>query len=131
MSLFRSLRWALLWTLLILILCLIPGRDLPQWRWADLLSVDKFVHTAMFAVLVVLSVRGLRRQDRYDGLRSRAVLSTLLFAIPYGGALEIMQGTLLTDRVADVGDFIANAIGCALGWWWLRRQARKAGMAGA
>lgn len=126
MTALRSLRWALLWALLILVLCLIPGSDLPQWSWADLLNVDKLVHALMFAVLVVLIVRGLReRPASATGLGP--ILVAVLFAIPYGGALELMQGGLLTDRVADLGDFIANTIGCGLGWIFLRWRdhARK------
>ena len=117
---------------MILVLCLIPGRDLPQWKWADLLSVDKLAHATLFAVLVILTVLGLRRQTSSTAMRTRAILTALLFAIPYGGALEIMQGTLLTDRYADLNDFIANTVGCGLGWWWLWRRDRKtAAAAGA
>lgn len=130
MTALRSLRWALLWALLILVLCLIPGSDLPQWSWADLLNVDKLVHALMFAVLVVLIVRGLRKYPSIEA-GAKPVLIAMLFAIPYGGALEIMQGSLLRDRTADIGDFIANTIGCALGWAYLRwrevRQERSAG----
>jgi VanZ family protein len=89
------------------------------------LSVDKFVHTAMFADPRGAVGPGLRRQDRYD-VALAAGPGAPAVRHPYGGALEIMQGTMLTDRVADLNDFIANSVGCALGWWWLRRQARRA-----
>jgi hypothetical protein len=125
----RPLRWALLWALLILMLCLIPGRDLPQWRWADLMSLDKLAHAVLFAVLMVLIVRGLRKYPAIEaGLKP--TLFALVFSILYGGALEIMQGSLLNDRVADLGDFVANTIGCGLGWLllvWRERRQRRAG----
>ena len=126
MTLFKHLRWALLWALVILGLCAIPGRDLPQWSWADLLSIDKLVHASIFAILVILLVHGLRRSRPLLSLHSRAVWTALALCVAYGGALEIMQGTLLSDRSADVLDFLANSFGCGLGWWWLRRKEREA-----
>ena len=50
----RHLRLALAWSFLIAFLCLTPGRNLPHWEWADLLSVDKLVHMLMFGILSYL-----------------------------------------------------------------------------
>jgi VanZ family protein len=127
----KHLRWALLWALFILVLCLIPGGDLPQWKWADLLSVDKLVHAGVFALLLVLLIRGLRGRYGAVPVRSRIMLFAILICIAYGGALEIMQGTLLVDRSADLLDFLANTMGCGLGWLWLRRAERKMERAGS
>lgn len=127
--LLKHLRWTLLWALVILGLCAVPGKDLPQWRWADLLSVDKLVHAGVFAVLVVLGARGLRAQHHGLAMRSRAMAVLIACCVLYGGALEVMQGTLMTDRSADVLDFVANSAGCGLAWGWLRRRERKAATA--
>ena len=98
--LFRHLRLALLWALLILALCLMPGQDLPQWRWADLLSLDKWVHAGMFAVLVVLLVLGLKRQYGPAWARSKGLWTAAIVCILYGVALELMQGLLMQGRTA-------------------------------
>jgi VanZ family protein len=122
MTFLKHLYWALLWALVILVLCLLPGKDVPSFWWTQVLSIDKFVHAGVFFVLVILIVRGLRRRDPDLALRSRTTARWLAACIAYGGVLEIMQGVFLTDRYADILDFLANALGCGLAWWWMRRR---------
>lgn len=112
---FKHLKWALLWALLILILCGIPGRDIPHISFLELLSFDKFVHASIFLILISLSIRGFLLQTRFLILQKQAKSLSLLFCITYGGLLEIMQGTLFEERSADVYDFIANSFGCIIG----------------
>ena len=102
------------WALLIMILCGIPGRDLPHMSFLELLSFDKWVHAGVFFVLTLLAVRGFRLQKKIIGLKNHAVLIALLLCISYGGILEILQGTIFEDRGADIYDFIANSFGCIL-----------------
>ncbi|MCB9182863.1 MAG: VanZ family protein [Flavobacteriales bacterium] len=116
----RQLRWALLWALLILVLCLMPGAALPAWDWADVLSVDKLVHAGLFAVLGVLLFIGISRHYRARELRSATVLAVILVGIAYGGGLELMQMLSALGRRGDWNDFIANATGMGLAWGWYR-----------
>lgn len=127
MTFLKHLRWALLWALVILVLCVLPGRDIPSFWWAEVLSVDKWVHAGMFCVLVLLLTRGLRAHHGTFDPRSRRMLWWMLACIAYGGALEIVQGALLPDRSADMLDFLANALGCGLGWWWVGRSETRMG----
>ncbi|MCW3104875.1 MAG: putative integral rane protein [Bacteroidetes bacterium] len=105
----------MLWALVILILCGIPGRDIPHISFLELLSFDKFVHAGIFFVLLLLTVRGFVLQDSYPVLKERAKLMAAIICISYGGLLEIMQATVFEERSADVFDFIANSFGCLLG----------------
>ncbi len=111
----RHTKWALLWALLILILCGMPGKDIPHISFLELLSFDKFVHSSIFFVLIILLIRGFLLQTDYLVLRRRAKQSAFAICVMYGGALEIMQATLFTDRSADIFDFIANSFGCIMG----------------
>lgn len=111
----------LAWALLILGLCLLPGEELPEWDWADLLSLDKLVHAGLFAVLLVLGVRALRMHGSGLRLRSWPVALFTGACVSYGGALELMQAHLLTGRTADPFDALANAFGCILGLVYLSR----------
>jgi VanZ family protein len=104
----------LLWALVILILCGIPGRDIPHISFLELLSFDKWVHAGIFFVLALLAVRGFRLQQGSAALKKNATWFALAFCIPYGGLLEIMQGTLFEERSADVYDFIANSFGAIM-----------------
>ena len=108
-------KWAMLWALLILILCGMPGKDIPHISFLELLSFDKFVHAGIFFVLVLLMVRGLTLQITFSGIKNNAKLFSFGFCVIYGGSLEIMQGTIFQDRSADVFDFIANSFGATLG----------------
>jgi VanZ family protein len=112
---FKHTKWAMLWALLILVLCGIPGRDIPHISFLELLSFDKFVHASIFFVLLLLTVRGFIVQTTYLNVSHSARFIALVFCVTYGGAMEIMQGTLFEQRSASISDFIANSFGAVLG----------------
>ena len=109
-------RYGLLWALVILILCGIPGKDLPHSDFLDLLNFDKLVHAGIFFVLVLLLIHGFRKQVTFPMLQKHAGIFVFVFAVAYGGLMEVMQGALFKDRSPDINDFIANSFGCAVGW---------------
>ena len=80
------------WALVILILCGIPGRDIPHISFLEILSFDKWVHAGIFLVLTLLAIRGFRMQRKFETLSRHAVVIALILCIAYGGSLEIMQG---------------------------------------
>jgi VanZ family protein len=121
----RALRWAFAWALLILVLCLMPGRALHAWHWADLLSVDKAVHAGLFAVLAVLVLLGLRAHAGGAPLSVPAILWAVVTCIAYGGLLELMQQLPALGRRGDLNDLLANTAGCGLGWLWDRYRRPK------
>lgn len=108
----------MLWALIILILCGIPGRDIPHISFLELLSVDKFIHAGIFFVLVLLTTRGFMLQTNFMLLQQLAKIGTLIICIIYGGVLELMQEAVFEERSADVYDFIANSVGCLLGTYF-------------
>lgn len=115
----------MLWALFILVLCGIPGRDLPHSSFLELLNFDKFVHASLFFVLILFTVRGFILQSEYANLKHYAKWIGGILCVTYGGLLEVMQGTLFEDRSADVLDFIANSFGVALGlvmYVWVERN---------
>jgi VanZ family protein len=101
-----ALPCAVLWTALIFALCSTPGRYIPSASWLNLISFDKFVHASIFFVLQCLWMLTFGNR--------RATLLILMLCIAYGGALEIMQATVFSQRSADWLDFIANSFGCAM-----------------
>lgn len=115
----------MLWALVILILCGIPGRDIPHISFLEMLSFDKFVHACIFFTLLLLTVRGFLLQTRYEKLRLSAKGAAFTICVIYGGSLEIMQGTIFEGRSADVFDFIANSFGCAMGLLFYDRIERS------
>jgi len=95
---------ALLWTLTVTILTLLPGKDLPT---VDIVNFDKLAH---FGVFFLLNFLYLRWKLFGPNLKPSALIITILI-IAYGGLIEILQGTFYTDRFADWFDFLANAAG--------------------
>ncbi len=106
----HSYKLAIAWALLILGLCSMPGRFIPSVTWLELLSFDKWVHAGIFIVLV-----GLLRLS-VTAHQQNKTLFYLYFALSvlYGGALEIMQATVFSERSADWYDVIANSFGCLI-----------------
>ncbi|MFY9308927.1 MAG: VanZ family protein [Bacteroidia bacterium] len=121
---FKYTWWSMLWALIILILCGIPGRDIPHISFLELLSFDKFVHAGIFMVLVVLTIRGFTLQKNFPKLQASAKAAACISCIVYGGLLEVMQGTLFEGRSADIYDFIANSFGCIVGLLLYKRIER-------
>ena len=113
---FAKMRWALLWAVLIFILCAIPGHDIPHVSFLELLEFDKFVHAGIFFVLMLFATRGFLLQEEGSSLRRNAKVIALLICVGYGGALELMQGAFFVERTADIYDFIANSFGAVMGW---------------
>lgn len=117
----KHFRWALLWALVILVLCLIPGRSLPQWGWFDLLDLDKSVHAGMFFVLAVL----LAQAFRAIGRPKRWVLTAVAIAIAYGIGMEYMQDLEALGRRLDPMDMIANSVGALLAAWYITWRTKR------
>ncbi|MCX6247591.1 MAG: VanZ family protein [Bacteroidetes bacterium] len=117
-----------LWILVILVLTCLPGNLIPKVpSFLDLFSPDKLVHLFLFAVLLFLLLLGFRKQVRPDTVTGFYVAVSLNAGIFLGGITELMQGSsLVNGRVCSVYDFIANVVGCFLGWLifvlWARRK---------
>lgn len=93
-------------------LCLIPGKDLTA---SPFVSFDKFAHLALFTLISLSWMVGLRKQSRFGYLREHFFPLVITAGIFYGIALELMQGALFVDRYADWKDALADALGVLLG----------------
>lgn len=114
----------ILWAFFIFILCVIPGKSLPKYAWADLLSLDKLIHCFIFFVLVYLTRRAFAKHNQTILIKKQNIIA-LAFAIPYGGALETMQEYFLSDRNGNWFDFLANTTGAVLGVLLFKKLNRK------
>lgn len=97
----RPLRLGLfgLAVLILLVLCLLPSRDLP-----DPGTGDRFEHTAAWFVLTVTGY----------ALAPKRRIAIPAFALLYGAAIEVLQGAVGTGRHSDPADFVADAVGVGL-----------------
>jgi VanZ family protein len=98
---------AILWTLLILFLCFIPAREVPNVRVP---FADKWVHFILFGIFAFLWLLSLQR------VQSRQLIIVLIITIVFGWLVEYIQGLLaFLGRYQDNWDTLADAVGGALG----------------
>jgi hypothetical protein len=106
----HAYKLSIAWTIVILILCATPGRFIPSISWLELLSFDKWVHAGVFFILVTLLGIAVRAHEQTRNL----FFLYFLLSVLYGGALEIMQAKVFSERSADTHDVIANSFGCLM-----------------
>jgi VanZ family protein len=96
--------------LIVSVLLLLPGDDLPKLRlW------DKFCHLVAFMEIAVLGLLG------YRG--GRSVLFVTVGTIALGGLLELAQH-VIPGRSTDLLDFLVNGLGVLLGYGLARLLLR-------
>jgi VanZ family protein len=100
------------WSVLILILTLLPGSDMPK---TDLLSFDKIAHLGIFSVLVILLIIGFKKQYDFRFLKTNAEKAALGLALIYGVVIEVLQ-IFVPGRGFEWFDVLANAMGIGLGY---------------
>lgn len=109
---------AALWLLIISVLFCLPGAALPSGDWLNNISFDKWVHVALFTVLLFLW-----RFSFGDAIRATVLL--FMVACFYGLGVELVQHFFISNRSFDLGDLMADAIGGALGLWLWHRYKKN------
>jgi VanZ family protein len=101
----RFLAW--LWTLLILIACFTPAKEIPK---VDIPLIDKWTHLVLFGIFSFLWLCA-------RPLRNPTWLATVFFiSVAFGAFIEVMQGLLtFLGRSSEFMDAVADAIGGLLG----------------
>lgn len=105
---------AVLWTLVILVLCLMPSSDVPHTFFSGIPYFDKLVHCGIFACFVILWAMGMRRAGKKHPMVYLA--QVILIAILLGLAIEILQKEMTSlHRDFDWWDWMADCLGAFLG----------------
>lgn len=98
-TVFRGL--AIAWTIIMLIGCLTPHKDLP----GELITFnDKFMHVVIFAPFALLWILA--------GFRMSYVF---VAGVLFGGLIEALQYALPINRTADWIDLAADGLGTLVG----------------
>jgi VanZ family protein len=124
---------ALLWTVIILVLCWTPQIYLPVDErpdsWKIILHLDKVVHLGIFAVFSVLWLRALPGGKRRFFV---VAIAGLVLAV----VTEVVQNVPIIQREGEVQDAVADFSGVLLGFplfLWIEkcldmRRSRHAGV---
>lgn len=113
------------WALLTLGLYAIPGSDMPNNGFWNVLSLDKIGHVAVFGVLTCTCIVAFRKQGSARGLQRQAIWWAVGICAVYGATLEWMQGQVFSERTSDWMDLLANLVGVAGGVLLFRVIYRK------
>lgn len=110
-KLLSSRKWAgataFLWTLLIFILCLWPGEELPK---SNIALIDKWVHFVLFAPFTFLWLSAFGNRKMFF------LIAALIVGIFTGFLVEMMQAAFpKLGRSYDLLDIVADGIGSLLG----------------
>lgn len=82
----------------------------------DLLQPDKLAHIFVFAVFYILLILSFRSPGTPSAVANNPVLFALLICLFVAGSTELLQAYVVPMRTASVWDFIANMVGCFVGW---------------
>ena len=97
---------AILWTLLIFILCLIPGNELPD---VNVPFVDKWAHVILFGIFSFLWMCTIPSRRLF------VLFSVLTITVFLGWLVEYIQGHYTLGRSQDNMDTLADSVGGILG----------------
>jgi VanZ family protein len=117
---------AISWFIISVALLTIPGSAFPKENWLDKIWFDKWVHIGMFAIMVTLWCWAMLKMHSVS-TRLRTVFIWIgLLSLSYGVGMEFVQKYFINNRSFDVGDIIADAVGCTLGVFFsLKRYVKK------
>ena len=117
-----------MWLGIIIYLSFTPLRDWPQPTIFQKLYIDKVVHITMYAILSILLLFAIWRQQKKQPLRYAQIVYVLIFTAGIGIAVEIFQPILTFYRRFEWLDMLANAGGAAAGWlifkWIIYKRSR-------
>ncbi|WP_276132737.1 VanZ family protein [Polluticoccus soli] len=100
-------RWlAIAWTLLIFILCFLPGRDLPD---VDIPFIDKWVHLVLFGAFSFLWLCSTPTRNIHF------LIPLFTITVFLGWLVEYIQGHYVVGRTQDNMDTFADSIGGLIG----------------
>lgn len=115
----------IVWAIVVMVLCGIPGNDLPELTFLDWLQPDKIVHILMFGPLCFLLIKGFSKQESFAALRNNPKTYAAVITILYGILTEVLQATIFIGRTGDPRDAAADAIGAFCGIWFFNFLARR------
>ncbi len=117
------------WVLFLTMLSLFSISDLDTGS-VDIPYIDKVVHFTFYLIFTVLGCMALRERTHGNMDLGKALQWTLVAGISYGIIIEVLQYALTKDRMAELGDVIANTLGAFAGvllikWYFSKERQLK------
>jgi VanZ family protein len=118
---FKGFLPSLIWTIVIVILSILPGETVKSATFLDFWNVDKLGHLIVYLLHSYLLLLGFRLalDKKVD---KQQILISMLLGIGLGILLELIQYFFTQDRTFDLLDMLANAVGTILGMMLFKRM---------
>lgn len=113
-GIFKGYIPSIIWTIVIILLSIMPSQSLNQFSWSDMWNIDKLGHLTFYGLhtfLLLLAMRG----DSVHKRRQKEWVFAPFLTILLGFCMELIQYCFFADRHFDVLDLIANIIGSIVG----------------
>ena len=121
-----SFVFPVLWLIISTLLLTIPGKAFPKENWLEKIWFDKWVHIGMFTIMVFLWCWAMLKTNFTKEKLKKAFIIIALLWFAYGIGMEFVQKYLVVNRSFDIGDIIADGVGCLAGLIYsLRRYLPK------
>jgi len=108
-------RWAIFWSVVILVLCNIELPDPQNTPRFFFKGFDKLAHLGFFYVLTILLFYGKINYQHNYSFRSLTIFKIILISAILGGGIELLQLKVFTYRSAEWWDFGCDMIGALMG----------------
>ncbi len=102
---------AILWGIVILVLCSFPGNNLPRISFNFIIPLDKVIHILIFGVFCFLLILGFTKQYTFKFLHTNPILFATVVSIFYGILIEVLQEYVFTGRSFELMDIVADSSG--------------------
>ena len=96
-----------MWLIVLTVLLLLPGKDIPSIQWDIGIPIDKVVH--FFSLFIATSCFLLSIHWEENKHRFKIILGLLSYAV----IMEFVQSWLQASRAFEPEDILANLLGVA------------------
>jgi VanZ family protein len=98
-------------SIVIIILCFIPGGELPQSKF-DVPYIDKIFHFSFFFVLSLIVQYEIKNK-----VSMKNYLLIFIYVLALGGFIELVQENFIEERDGDFFDLVADLSGAIIAFF--------------
>jgi VanZ family protein len=106
---------AVAWVIIVTVLLVLPGPDIPDVSFLDKIYFDKWVHAGLFGGMTFLFsfpfIKNLR-------LTKKLLIYIVIVCALYGAIMEFVQKYLAFERDFDYWDMVADTVGCIIAYFF-------------
>lgn len=110
-----SFIFPVVWFFISTFLLTIPANAFPKENWLEKVWFDKWVHVGMFSIMVFLWCWTMLRMNFARTKLKRVFILIALIWLAYGIGMEFVQKYFVANRSFDMGDILADGVGCIAG----------------